>query len=72
MVHLSSQFLTGLLFAFAKACTVPVSITVKDLSSRPYIDLTISVLNTFGFQVDNQNYEIFTLHPRKAIASLTA
>ncbi|HXR84718.1 MAG TPA: hypothetical protein VN722_10435, partial [Hanamia sp.] len=40
---LSSQFLTGLLFAFAKACTTNVRITVKDLSSRPYIDLTISV-----------------------------
>lgn len=64
---LSSQFLTGLLFAFAKACTVPVSIKVKSLSSRPYIDLTISVLSSFGFQVDNHNYETFTLHPRKAL-----
>lgn len=64
---MSSQFLTGLLFAFAKACKAPVSIRVKDLSSRPYIDLTISVLNSFGFKVDNQNYEIFTLHPREAL-----
>jgi len=64
---LSSQFLTGLLFAFAKACTVPVSITVKDLSSRPYIDLTISVLNDFGFKIDNRNYEVFTIHPRKPL-----
>jgi len=64
---LSSQFLTGLLFTFAKACKAPVSIRVKDLSSRPYIDLTISVLNSFGFQVDNQNYEIFTLHPREPL-----
>lgn len=64
---LSSQFLTGLLFAFAKACKAPVSIRVKDLSSRPYIDLTISVLNSFGFHVDNDNYETFTLHPREAL-----
>ncbi|MEO9022193.1 MAG: 3-phosphoshikimate 1-carboxyvinyltransferase [Ginsengibacter sp.] len=64
---LSSQFLTGLLFAFAKACTVPVSITVKDLSSRPYIDLTISVLKDFGFRIDNRNYEVFTIHPRKPL-----
>jgi len=64
---LSSQFLTGLLFAFAKACTVPVSITVKDLSSRPYIDLTISVLKDFGFRIDNHNYEVFTIHPRKPL-----
>jgi 3-phosphoshikimate 1-carboxyvinyltransferase len=64
---LSSQFLTGLLFAFAKACTAPVSITVKDLSSRPYIDLTISVLKNFGFKIDNRNYEVFTIHPRKPL-----
>ncbi|MEO6845472.1 MAG: 3-phosphoshikimate 1-carboxyvinyltransferase [Ginsengibacter sp.] len=64
---LSSQFLTGLLFAFAKACTAPVSITVKDLSSRPYIDLTISVLKDFGFRIDNRNYEVFTIHPREPL-----
>jgi 3-phosphoshikimate 1-carboxyvinyltransferase len=61
---LSSQFLTGLLFAFAKACKAPVSIRVKDLSSRPYIDLTLSVLNHFGFHVENINYETFILRPR--------
>ena len=66
---LSSQFLTGLLFAYAKSCTVPVSITVKNLSSRPYIDLTISVLKDFGFHVDHQNYEIFTIHPRSPLQS---
>jgi 3-phosphoshikimate 1-carboxyvinyltransferase len=64
---LSSQFLTGLLFAFSKACTHPVSITVKDLSSRPYIDLTIAVLKAFGFRIENQNYEIFTIFPREPI-----
>jgi 3-phosphoshikimate 1-carboxyvinyltransferase len=64
---LSSQFLTGLLFAFAKACTIPVRITVKDLSSRPYIDLTISVLKSFGFKINNNNYEVFTIHPREPL-----
>ena len=66
---LSSQFLTGLLFAFAKACTAPVSITVKNLSSRPYIDLTVSVLKHFGFNIENKNYEVFTVSPRKAAPS---
>lgn len=66
---LSSQFLTGLLFAFAKVCTQPVSITVKNLSSRPYIDLTIAVLKTFGFKIDNQNYEIFNIFPREPLPS---
>ncbi|RNI37904.1 3-phosphoshikimate 1-carboxyvinyltransferase [Hanamia caeni] len=68
---LSSQFLTGLLFAFAKACTAPVSITVKNLSSRPYIDLTVSVLKHFGFHIENNNYEVFTISPRKDSPSTT-
>lgn len=68
---LSSQFLTGLLFAFAKACTAPVSITVNNLSSRPYIDLTISVLNDFGFRIDNLDYEVFTIHPQEPSKSHT-
>ena len=64
---LSSQFLTGLLFAYAKACKEPVDIHVKNLSSKPYIDLTLSVLRSFGFNVTNKNYETFTLHPRKKL-----
>jgi 3-phosphoshikimate 1-carboxyvinyltransferase len=56
-----------LLFAFAKSCTVPVRITVKDLSSRPYIDLTISVLKSFHFQIENHNYEVFTIYPREPL-----
>ena len=61
---MSSQFLTGLLFAYAKSCTTPVSIQVKNLQSRPYIDLTLSVLHHFGFHVEHRNYETFTVLPR--------
>ncbi len=61
---LSSQFLTGLLFAFAKECKKPVQIKVEYLSSRPYIDLTLSVLEHFGFRVSHSNYELFTIKPR--------
>lgn len=60
---LSSQFLTGLLFAFAKAATAPVTITVKDLKSKPYIDLTLTVMKDFGYDVINNNYESFTINP---------
>lgn len=61
---LSSQFLTGLLFAYAKECKQSVQIKVENLSSRPYIDLTLSVLEHFGFQVSHTNYELFTIKPR--------
>ena len=60
---LSSQFLTGLLFAFAKAATIPVTITVNNLKSKPYIDLTLQVMQHFGYNVINNNYESFLINP---------
>ena len=60
---LSSQFLTGLLMAFGKAATKPVTITVIDLKSKPYIDLTLSVMKHFGYHVDNDQHERFTINP---------
>ncbi len=60
---LSSQFLTGLLIAFAKAATKPVTITVNNLQSKPYIDLTLQMLRQFGYDVENKNYESFCIKP---------
>jgi 3-phosphoshikimate 1-carboxyvinyltransferase len=62
---LSSQFLTGLLIAFAKAVTKPVTIFVKDLKSKPYIDLTLQMMKQFGYEVENDNYESFCIKPSK-------
>ena len=58
---LSSQFLTGLLFAFAAADAGArgVTIRVRDLKSKPYIDLTLSVMKHFGWEVEHDNYEVF-------------
>ncbi len=64
---LSSQFLTGLLMAYAKACTTPVSIKVNNLTSKPYIDLTVNILKHFGFNVENNHYETFHILPQKKI-----
>lgn len=57
---LSSQYLTGLLFAYAASNANDVTITVKDLASKPYIDLTLEVLKTFGLKTPvNKNYTEF-------------
>ena len=61
---LSSQFLTGLLFAFGKSATGPITITVTNLKSTPYIDLTLKVMQDFGYDVVNNNYQSFTLNPK--------
>lgn len=60
---LSSQFLTGLLIAFARSTNKDVTITVSDLKSRPYIDLTLQMMAKFGYRVTNNQYESFTIHP---------
>jgi 3-phosphoshikimate 1-carboxyvinyltransferase len=57
---LSSQFLTGLLLAFAASDAKGVSINVTNLKSKPYIDLTLDVMKKFGLKVpENRNYKSF-------------
>jgi 3-phosphoshikimate 1-carboxyvinyltransferase len=62
---LSSQFLTGLLMAYAAADASGVTIKVKNLSSKPYIDLTLKLLADFGMKLPvNDQYEEFYFPPR--------
>ena len=57
---LSSQFLTGLLMAYAAADAKDVTIYVTALKSKPYVDLTLKVMEAFGLDVPvNNNYESF-------------
>ena len=56
---LSSQFLTGLLMAYGGAGASDCTITVTNLKSKPYIDLTLSVMNHFGWHVNCINHEQF-------------
>lgn len=61
---LSSQFLTGLLIAFGASVTKPVTVKVNNLKSKPYIDLTLKVMESFGRKVTHTNYETFYLEPQ--------
>ncbi len=61
---LSSQFLTGLLMAYGASVTEPVTIKVNGLKSKPYIDLTLQVMESFGRKVIHTNYESFYLQPQ--------
>ncbi len=58
----SSQVVSGLLMA---AAGLQDRLTVKalGLSSRPYVDLTSSVLNQFGFQVDEPEENAWSTRP---------
>jgi 3-phosphoshikimate 1-carboxyvinyltransferase len=71
---LSSQFLTGLLMAYAASGAQESVIKVLDLKSKPYIDLTLAVLNAFGWKVQHENYETFSFlahEPLKEIIEYT-
>jgi 3-phosphoshikimate 1-carboxyvinyltransferase len=57
---LSSQFLTGLLLAYAAVDAKNVTIKVNNLKSKPYVDLTLSVMESFLLKVpENRNYTEF-------------
>ena len=57
---LSSQFLTGLLMAYAAVGAKQVSIKVNNLKSKPYVDLTLKVMNDFGLKIpENREYKEF-------------
>ncbi len=69
---LSSQFLTGLLMAFSAAfmregqIEHTVTLKVNDLKSKPYIDLTLDVMQRFGMWMpENNRYESFIFHAGK-------
>lgn len=57
---LSSQFLTGLLLAYAALDAKNVKIKVTNLKSKPYVDLTLNVMESFLLKVpENRNYKEF-------------
>jgi 3-phosphoshikimate 1-carboxyvinyltransferase len=69
---LSSQFLTGLLFSYAAAGASDVTITVHNLNSKPYIDLTLQVIEAFGLKSPvNHHYQEFYFPKDKPVNKTT-
>jgi 3-phosphoshikimate 1-carboxyvinyltransferase len=56
----SSQLLTGLLMALPLA-KKDSEIKVNNLKSKPYIDMTIEILSSFGIKIENQGYTHFRI-----------
>ena len=56
----SSQLLTGLLMALPLAAGNS-EIQVNNLKSKPYIDMTIQILKSFGISVENRDYSLFRI-----------
>ena len=57
----SSQFITGLLLALPLLPEKSEILLSSKLQSRPYIDITISVMERFGVVVRNEQYRRFSI-----------
>jgi len=66
----SSQLLTGLLMSLPLT-EVDSSIKVNNLKSRPYIDMTLSVLKEYGIEIFNDNYKLFRVNGRQKYRPVT-
>lgn len=66
----SSQLLTGLLMALPLTAEDSL-VTVTNLKSKPYVDMTITVLKDFGVKVTNEDYKVFSIKGRQTYKSRT-
>lgn len=65
----SSQFLTALLMTAPLAPNDTVISIKGDLVSKPYIDITLHLMKTFGVEVENQSYQRFVVRGAKQYQS---
>lgn len=61
----SSQYLTGLLMALGSSAEEPLTIDVENLVSKPYIDLTLNMMQFFGYKITHEAYLHFHISPKK-------
>ena len=66
----SSQFITGLLYALPLLQTDSKIVVRNGLQSKGYVDLTLDILNTFGIDVVNNNYEEFLIKGNQKFTSM--
>src|SRR5690606_18924378 len=57
--NVSSQFVTGLMFALPLLNGDSTIVITTELESKGYVDLTIDVLNRFSIDIKNDNYKKF-------------
>ncbi|MDR1895346.1 MAG: 3-phosphoshikimate 1-carboxyvinyltransferase [Prevotellaceae bacterium] len=63
-----SQFLSGVLMTLPLLSHDSI-VTVRNLRSKPYIDLTLEVLSRFGIEVRHSDYEVFRIKGKQTCRS---
>lgn len=66
---ISSQFLTAVLMVAPLLDADSEIDIVGELVSKPYIDITLALMNRFGVSVENQNYQKFVIAGRQQYQS---
>ncbi|WP_304340221.1 3-phosphoshikimate 1-carboxyvinyltransferase [Metaclostridioides mangenotii] len=59
--NVSSQFISGLIFALPLLNGDSKIYITTEFESKPYLDLTILVLKSFGIDIENKGYREFTI-----------
>lgn len=59
--NVSSQFISGLLFALPIIDGDSEILISGELESRGYVDLTIDILSKFGIEIENYKYKLFRI-----------
>ena len=67
---ISSQFLTALLMAAPMAQEDMTITIVGELVSKPYIDITLDIMQRFGVEVVNEEYQRFIVKARQRYKAL--
>lgn len=66
---ISSQFITGLMFALPLLDGDSVIEMTTTLESRPYVDLTMKALADFDIKIENEDYRIFRISGNQKYSS---
>ncbi|MGN8966721.1 3-phosphoshikimate 1-carboxyvinyltransferase [Intestinimonas sp. HCP28S3_D6] len=64
--NVSSQFITGLLYALPLLSGDSKILLTTSLESRGYVDMTLDVLDKFGVRVENRDYTSFRIPGNQA------
>ena len=66
--NISSQYITGMLFAMSVIEKDSILSITEEIQSAPYIDITVKMLNEFGFQIDKLSDREYHISGKKASA----
>ncbi len=66
---ISSQFLTAFLMSAPLAKDEVTIEIIGELVSKPYIDITLNIMQQFGVEVENRDYKQFVIQPGQQYVS---